>query len=42
MKFENYLEEQLKKPELKAEYDKITPEYELISAVIKSRMEKGL
>ncbi|MGL5124213.1 MAG: helix-turn-helix domain-containing protein [Fusobacteriaceae bacterium] len=42
MKFENYLEEQLKKPELKAEYDKITPEYELISAVIKSRMEKGI
>ena len=42
MKFKNYLEEQLKNPEIKAEYDKLTPEYEIISAVIKSRLEKGI
>lgn len=42
MKFKNYLDKQLKNPELKVEYDKITPEYELISAVIKSRIEKGI
>lgn len=42
MKFKNYLDEQLKNPELKSEYDKLTPEYEIISAVIQSRMEKGI
>lgn len=42
MKFNNFLNEQLKNDELKKEYDKLTPKYEIISAIIKDRKEKGL
>lgn len=42
MKFNDFLNEQLKNDELKKEYDKLTPEYEIISAIIKARNEKGL
>ena len=41
MKFNDFLNEQLKN-ELRKEYDKLTPEYEIISAIIKARNEKGL
>ncbi|MGL4865816.1 MAG: helix-turn-helix domain-containing protein [Cetobacterium sp.] len=42
MKFNDFLNEQLKNEELRKEYDKLTPEYEIISAIIKARNEKGL
>ena len=42
MKFNDFLNEQLKNEELKKEYDKLTPEYEIIAAIIKARNEKGL
>ncbi|MGL5713910.1 helix-turn-helix transcriptional regulator [uncultured Cetobacterium sp.] len=42
MKFNDFLNDQLKNKELKKEYDKLTPEYEIISAIIKARNEKGL
>ena len=42
MKFNDCLNEQLKNEELRKEYDKLTPEYQIISAIIKARNEKGL
>ena len=36
------LEEKLKDPEFKKEYDALQPEYELISAILEARIEKGL
>lgn len=42
MKFNDYMTEQLKDPELKEEYDKLGPEYEIISAMIKARKQAGL
>lgn len=32
----------LKDPKLKAEYDKLTPEYQLVQAVIQKRIQQGL
>lgn len=42
MKFNDYLEKQLKNPEIKKEFDRLEPEYEIISAIIKARKELGL
>ena len=42
MKFNDYLNEQLKNPEIKKEYDKLAPEYEIISAIITARKEMGI
>jgi hypothetical protein len=42
MKFDNYLTEKLKDIEIKEEYDKLRPEYEIITAMIKARKEKGI
>ncbi|MGL5349277.1 MAG: helix-turn-helix domain-containing protein [Cetobacterium sp.] len=42
MKFNDFLNDQLNNKELKKEYDKLAPEYEIISAIIKARNEKGL
>jgi len=42
MKFNDYLEKQLKNPEIKKEFDRLEPEYEIISAIIKTRKELGI
>jgi len=42
MKFNDYLDEQLKNPEIKKEYDRLAPEYEIISAIITARKEMGI
>ena len=42
MKFNDYLNEQLKDPEIKKEYDRLAPEYEIISAMIVARKEMGI
>jgi len=40
--FRNFLEEQLKDPETKIEYDKLEPEFQLMCAIIEARKEKRL
>ena len=42
MEFREFLEEQLKDPEFKKEYDALQPEYEIIEAILKARIESGL
>lgn len=42
MKFDNYLTEKLKDIEIKEKYDRLRPEYEIITAMIKARKEKGI
>ena len=42
MKFNDFLNEQLKDGDFKKEYDKLTPEYEIVAAIIKARNDKGL
>ncbi len=42
MTFREGLEEQLKDPEFKAEYEALEPEYQLISAMIRAREEQHL
>jgi ribosome-binding protein aMBF1 (putative translation factor) len=32
----------LQDPEIKAEYDRLEPEYEIIEAIIRKRLEKGM
>lgn len=39
---EKVLEEKLKNPEFKKEYEALQPEYELVSAILSARIEKGL
>lgn len=41
-KFNDFLEEELKNPEFKAEYDALEPEYAIIQAMIDARKESGL
>lgn len=41
-KFNDYLVEQLKDEELKAEYDAIEPEFAIVQAIIDARKETGL
>lgn len=40
--FNDFLEEQLKDPELKAEYDALEPEFVIMEAIMKARIETGL
>lgn len=40
--FNEFLKESLKNPKVKAEYDKLQPEFALIRAVIEARIKKGL
>lgn len=40
--FDKFLKESLKNPKIKAEYDRLQPEFELINAVIQARVKKGL
>ena len=40
--FNDFLKESLENPKIKAEYDKLQPEFALIEAILKVRMEKGL
>ncbi len=42
MKFDKYLEEQLKNPEFKEEYDALEPEFAVIRAILDARREKGI
>lgn len=42
MKFDKYLDKQLKNPNIKKEFDRLAPEYEIISAVMKSRKNLGI
>lgn len=42
MKFDDYLQEQLKNPELKKEWDDIQPEMDVIRAMIDARIEQNL
>lgn len=41
-KFDDFLEEQLKDPELKAEYDALDPEFAIIQAMIDARKNTGI
>lgn len=41
-KYRDYLEEQLKDPELKAEYDALEAEDTIIRAIIKAQIQLGL
>ena len=41
-KFDDFLKEQLKDPEIKMEWDKLEPEYQIIRAMIKLRSEKKI
>lgn len=40
--YEDFRNEQLKDPELKAEYDALEPEFAIIQAMIDARKESGL
>lgn len=42
MKFDDYLQEQLKDPEFKKEWDDIQPEMDVIRAMIDARIEQNL
>lgn len=39
---QKYLEEQLKDPEFKKEYDALEPEFAVIRAILEARREKGI
>ncbi len=41
-KFNDFLKEQLKDPEFKAEYEKLQPEHAVIQAIIDARKRSGL
>ncbi len=41
-KFNDFLNEQLKDPELKKEYDALEPEFAIIRAILDARKETGL
>lgn len=40
--FKDYLNEQMKNPEFKKEYDALEPEYAIMQAMIDARKERGL
>lgn len=40
--FEIFLKESLKNPKIKAEYDRLEPEFAIIKAVIEARINKGI
>lgn len=41
-KFNDFLKEQLKDPEIKAEYEALAPEFAIIQAMIDARKMKGI
>ena len=41
-KFNDFLKEQLEDPEIKAEYDALEPEFQIIQAMIDARKLKGI
>lgn len=41
-KFNDFLNEQLKDPEIKAEYDALEPEFTIMQAMIDARNSKGI
>lgn len=41
LNFRDFLKESLKNPKVKAEYDKLQPEYAMIQALIDARVSKG-
>ena len=41
-KFNDFLNEQLKDPEIKAEYDALEPEFAIVQAMINARKMKGI
>lgn len=41
-KFQDFLNEELKNPEVKKEYDTLAPEYEIIQALIDERKKSGI
>lgn len=41
-KFDDFLKEQLKDPETKAEYDALEPEFAIIQAILDARKSKGI
>lgn len=41
-KFRDFLQEELKDPELKAEYEALEPEYNIINALIEARKSQNL
>ncbi len=40
--FSEFKKRALKDPQIKAEYDRLGPEYEIIEAIIRKRLEKGM
>lgn len=42
LSFDKFLRDSLKNPKIKAEYDKIQPEFALIDALIKSRAKNNM
>lgn len=40
--FKEFFDKAMKDPEIKAEYDRLGPEYEIIEAIIRKRLEKGI
>lgn len=42
LSFDKFLKDSLKNPKIKAEYDKIQPEFALIDALIKSRAKNNM
>lgn len=40
--FNDFLQESLKNPKIKAEYDKLQPEFAMVQAVIDARVKKGV
>jgi len=40
--FSDFLKKSLQDPKVKAEYDKLEPEFAVIKAIIEARMKKGL
>lgn len=40
--FDEFLKASLKNPKIKAEYDRLQPEFAVISAIIEARIKKGL
>lgn len=40
--FKKYFDKAMKDPEIKVEYDRLAPEYEIIEAIIKKRIEKNM
>ncbi len=42
VKFDDFLERQLKDPKFRREYEKLQPEFEIISAIIQHRIDTGM